>query len=431
MRGPILFLFTLLFTLRPLHAVMGEVPSDHWARNLAPNPGFETDANNDGTPDGWLLPPEQCVWAADTKHSGTRSLRYANADKQTYRLIMAPVSVIPGVAYHVSAMVRGQNVHDGDAFSQGAGVCIEYYDAKGKWMGGAYPPCRSGTFDWTRVGGDTPPVQNGAASGRIVLYLRKHNTGTAWFDDVIVKAVRGPAIQVRLLRPGYRATITSPTAGKSIEVLVRPNRREYALPDTMRIEGELHDASGKRFAAFDPPGMQAQGDEVTITWPLPALPRGRLLLTVRLEEPNGKDIAKASVPLRVAEPIERRVYVDKQKRLIAEGKPFFPLGIYLGPTEDEHLARIARAGFNTILCYGYGQGKNPRAYLDRAQKHGLRVIYSIKDLYEGSKYYRPRGGLSDIETMRKCIDDLRDHPAILAWYTNDELSPTWLPKLQT
>jgi len=305
-------------------------------------------------------------------------------------------------------------------------VCIEYSNAKGQWMGGSYPTCRTGTFDWTRIGGDTPPVPEGAGSGTVVLYLRKHNTGTAWFDDVVVKAIRGPAMQVRLLRPTYRATVTTPTGGKSIQALVRLNRREYSLPKTVRVRGDVRDASGKPLAdlAFRP----LSGDAETFSWPLPTLPMGRHTLTVRLNG-GGDDDSSSSVPLRVAEPVERRVRLDEQGRLIAEGKPFFPLGLYLGPTEDEHLERIAKGGFNTILCYGYGQAREPRAYLDRAQKHGLRVIYSIKDLYKGSKYYRGVKGLSDIEAMRKYITDFRDHPALLAWYTNDELAPKWLPRL--
>jgi len=129
-------------------------------------------------------------------------------------------------------------------------------------------------------------------------------------------------------------------------------------------------------------------------------------------------------------PLVRKVAIDERGRLVVEGEPFFPLGLYLGPTEDEHLARIAKAGFNTILCYGYGAGKAPRAYLDRAQRHGLKVIYSVKDFYNGTRWF-PRGaGKSGIELTRHYVSTLRDHPALLAWYVNDELGPEWLPKLR-
>ncbi len=36
---------------------------------------------------------------------------------------------------------------------------------------------------------------------------------------------------------------------------------------------------------------------------------------------------------------------------------FFPLGIYANVATDEHLARIAAAGFNTVLNYDYGEKK--------------------------------------------------------------------------
>jgi hypothetical protein len=416
----------LVFFSWSLSAAAATVPPGHWGKNLVPNPGFEIDANGDGEPDGWSLPPKQWAWDAEVKHAGVHSLRFTNTDKNVYRLIVAKVALIPGVAYHVSAMVRGENVRDGSAFSQGAGVCLEYSNAKGQWMGGSYPECRTGTFDWTRVGGDTPPVPKGAASGTVVLYLRKHNTGTAWFDDVEVKAIRGPVLDVRIVHT-YRATVTTPTEERLLHIDVRVNRREYSLPDEPTATVSVITAD-KAVARLETTTVLDDGERLCCQ--LPALPLGKHELVVRLTDGQNKPLGETKATLRVTEPIERRVTLDGMGRLVVEGKPFFPLGLYLGPTEDEHLARIAAGGFNTILCYGYGQGRNPRAYLDRAHKHGLKVIYSIKDLYEGSKYYRAQKGLSDIDAMRKYILDFRDHPTLIAWYTNDELPPSFRPKLQ-
>ena len=120
------------------------------------------------------------------------------------------------------------------------------------------------------------------------------------------------------------------------------------------------------------------------------------------------------------------VTIDDRNRLIVDGDPFFPLGVYLGPSDEENLARIASAGYNTVLCYAYGrEGKNPGAFLDRAMSHGLRVIYSLKDHYKHHRGF-PRDKYRNGPEMARQVHVplLKDHPALLAWYINDEEWPS-------
>ncbi|MBM4039372.1 MAG: hypothetical protein FJ290_12735 [Planctomycetes bacterium] len=402
-----------------------KVPEDHWGKNLVPNPGLELDAV------GWNLPPGQCAWDAAEKRSGARSLRFTNTDRELYRLVTAPVALIPAVRYRISAWVKGKDVR-GDPQDQGAGLCIEWSDKAGKWLGGHYPGCKAGTFDWTRIKSETGAVPADAASAHVVLYLRQHTTGTAWFDDVEVTAIRGPVLDFGIVSPHYRAVVQRPTEGKKLGLRLRLNLAEHDLPGSgLTFEATIAGADG-RVLATRRSARQAETQE-TAYWvvDLPELAVGRYALATGLLYLNALRLGEPTkAAFHVAEPVPRKVTLDETGRLLVEGKPFFPLGLYLGPTEDEHLDRIAKAGFNTILCYGYGAGENPRAYLDRAQKHGLKVIYSIKDFYEGSTWYPKQGRMSDLDQMRKYITELRDHPALLAWYTNDELGPEWMPKLQ-
>jgi len=398
-------------------AAASAVPLDHWEKNLAPNPGLELDANGDGKPDGWGLPYGQCVWDAAEKHSGTRSLRFTNTDKKLYRLIIAEVDLVPDARYRFSAWVKGKDIRDGDPHRRGAGLCLEWFNAKGQWLGGEYPKCKAGTFDWTHLKGETGPVPAETARGRLILYMQRGTVGAAWFDDVEARAIRRPMLVVRLIAPAYRATLEAPTKGKKLTVEMRVNRREHGLPRRgLRLQASLLDAAGRGRATLPPQPAPEDERPAGLSWRLPDLPAGAHTLAVRLLDGVGKQLADQKKPLRVAQPSKRKVTIDERGRLIADGRPFFPLGLYLGATEDEHLERIAKGGFNTILCYGYGTGKDPRAYLDRAHRHGLEVIYSVM------------GG--DINVVRKYVTDLRDHPAILAWYTNDELGPTWVPQLK-
>ena len=406
------------------------VPPDHWGRDLVLNPGFEQDADGDGQPDGWNLPPGQCAWEDAEPASGVRCLRFTNTDPRSYRLVTAPVAILPGVRYRIGAMVKGKDVRNGDVHDQGAGLCIEWTDAQGKWLGGHYPSCKAGTFGWTRLEGETGPVPENAARGHVVVYLRKGNTGAAWFDDVTVRAVRDPLLSLRLVEPAYRATVATPTQGKPLTVEVRLNRREHPLPARPRLQVTVNDAEGRPLAGL-PLRRVAEADEaVTLSLALPDLPAGRHTVTCRVFGARREVLGKAETGLRVARPTQRTVTIDKRRRLIVEGKPFFPLGLYLGPTEGEHLERIAKGGFNTILCYGYGVAKEPKAYLDRAQRHGLKVVYSVKDFYDDTRWFPRSKQTTGIELTRDYVNQFRDHPALLAWYTNDELGPKHMPALQ-
>ena len=132
------------------------------------------------------------------------------------------------------------------------------------------------------------------------------------------------------------------------------------------------------------------------------------------------------------------VFLDSHNRTIVNGKPFFPLGWYFGPGPttknfEEHLDRVAVSPFNTIMCYGINVGgvEKVRAYLDALAARHLKIIYSIKDVYAGTEgYYEPVLGFRGEEAIVRGIVPLfRDHPALLAWYLNDEFPLTMRDRL--
>lgn len=126
---------------------------------------------------------------------------------------------------------------------------------------------------------------------------------------------------------------------------------------------------------------------------------------------------------------ESKVYIDTEGYTVKDGKRIFPLGIYMSSastTDDITLKKIASAGFNTILAYGYGTGPDPEAYLDRAKKNNLNVIYSFKDMYPKNKNGDMGYFLKASETI---INKIKHHDALLAWYINDERGMIWIPHI--
>jgi hypothetical protein len=191
---------------------------------------------------------------------------------------------------------------------------------------------------------------------------------------------------------------------------------------------EVLDATGKVVAVRN---REPSGAETRLRLTLPAgLRPGRYTVRVSLDD------RRSSKPLGAkAEPIvlldrapQARVYIDDHNRLIADGKPFLPLGCYwgAGDMKDDLLATFADSAFSCLMPYG-----NPtREQMDLARKHGLRVLYSIKDSYFGAAC------VADIKSEageRPWTDGVmrrfRDHPALLGWYLNDELGLEYLDRL--
>ncbi|MGC8843741.1 MAG: hypothetical protein ACP5QS_07360, partial [bacterium] len=375
---------------------------------------------------GWSIPQDIASLDSTSPHSGKFCLKYTREDKNDYRLVSQQIACIPGKLYSAKVWVKGKDIKDGDPWDQGAGFCIEWTDENGKWLGGVYPPCISGTFDWQEIS-TIVRIPKEAKRVNIVLYIRSQNTGTAWFDDVEVVPITPPLLSLRMYSPSYRGIIPTPTKGKNIKAKLMIDREDYDLVGRpLLVDCELSDAKGNILAKREEM-LKGEENETLLSFPLPDLNPGdyRFLCHIRSNE---KEIGKAEEKIRVIKKFDMKVYIDEKQRLIVDGKPFFPIGIYLGPTEDEHLERIGKAGFNTILCYGYGVGDNPEAYMERARKYGLKVIYSVKDFYEGTAYF-PKMGKTGLELAREYGEKLRDHPALLAWYINDELPISFIPRL--
>ncbi|HJN17576.1 MAG TPA: hypothetical protein QGH10_18870, partial [Armatimonadota bacterium] len=129
------------------------------------------------------------------------------------------------------------------------------------------------------------------------------------------------------------------------------------------------------------------------------------------------------------EPVELRTsYIDEHNRLIRDGEPFFPLGMYWSSVTEDQLIEYADSSFNCLMPYDAPD----EAEMDLVDEHGLKVIYSVKDIYHGHIY--SDSGIETIEDERAFIADkaerFRNHPAMLAWYLNDELGLEYMDRLE-
>lgn len=389
------------------------------------NPGFE-EADERGVPVGWRADP--AVYQVDdtVAHSGRRSLRYVNDDPNRYVMCAQDLPLKPGQMYEFSVWVKTKGIQGEDT---GATICLEWYGEDGKYLGGSYPAGVKGDNDWTLIRAISGRVPAGAVRCHVLCYVRRGMTGTAWFDDVEVKrAFAEPLGEVVVTRPNYRGWLWP---GKppivEVDVLVDKTDLECEWAD-LAVRLEVLAADGKAVVTKTFPAAAHLRPSVS----LPSnLKPGRYEVRVALVDRRAGKIV-SSRGARIVK-LEKRptptVYIDDHNRLIVEGKAFFPLGCYwsAGQVNEDTIAVYADSPFNCFMPYGFLN----REQMDLAARHGLKVIYSIKDNYAGTRWCP-----SEIKTVEderpfteRIVKEYRDHPALLAWYLNDELGLELLDRL--
>jgi len=397
----------------------GPVAAPVGSAQLVRNGAFEAPTEKGDLPSGWSGHPRAYRRAAGEGRQGSAAPAYENDDPQRYVLATQPVDVRPGAKYRFSGWVKTEKIAGSES---GATLCLEWSDAKGKWLGGNYPAGVRGTHDWTQVAGVTR-IPAAAASVRFSCYVRKGMTGKAWFDDVEMVRVIDPPLQSIVTSPVYRGQLMP--GQTEARILVRLNTADLDIPlAQLRCRLSLDGRAGEL-----QPLPRADGCE--FTQPLAGASAGKHLLAVELLEGNqGRLLARQEhtlvCPAGDARP---RVYIDQHRRCWCDGKLFFPLGMYFTSIKEADLKEYADSKFNCLMPYGSPTGPQ----LDLAAKHGLKVIYSVKDMYFGS-HYCPKSisdRTSEEREVRARFRQFRSHPALLAWYLNDELPLEFLPQLET
>lgn len=393
--------------------------------NLVANPSFEQPGKASSLPEGWNGDPRVYNADAEVRRSGRLSLRFVNLDPKRYCLCSQRIPLRPGSKCRFSAWIKTKDITGNDS---GASVCLEWQDKNGQWLGGRYPTGLHGANDWTCVE-ETTRVPEEAVSCSITCYVREGMTGTAWFDDVEVVRIVDPPMQAVLRSPVYRGRITDDGPAEA-QVQVRLRLTDYDLkPADLRLEVRLRDAAGKVHWKSTLTDNPASGGLFDLRVPVRGLPVGRYELELRLLGPGGKELQTVRHALvRVGDDFRPQCTIDEYRRLLVNGKPWFPLGMYFHDINEPDLKVYGQSKFNCLMPYG----TPTREQMDLAQKHGLKVIYSIKDWYAGSQY-RPasiRTAADEEPQLRARVREFRDHPALLAWYVNDELPQQFIPRLE-
>jgi hypothetical protein len=378
--------------------------------NLAPNLGFEEKG-------AWSLPKQFSI-SDEQPRSGAHCLKLENSDAKKYLLAGAHPKLIPGHSYEFEAWLRTKDVKGGD--NGGATICIEWSGADGKYLGGCYPHGLHGTHaEWTRVFECTGRIPTNAARFSVSCYMRRGATGTAWWDDVAIREYRPPVVEM-LTSDRYR----DQADGGRVTVRAGLALAENLL-DAAAVRAELAVLAADGKCAATGKQIRLTGDAATLEFDAMPLAPGAYTLRCTVRDAAGAEVDHADLPFkRVAASPPRKAFIDEHRRLILDGQPFFPLGTYWGTVKPEEMAIYAKSPFNCLMPYA----DIGRAGADLAWSNGIRVIYSVKDLYPCLRKTL-KDSAAARQTIAQRVASLKDHPGIIAWYINDELPLTMRDEL--
>jgi hypothetical protein len=169
--------------------------------------------------------------------------------------------------------------------------------------------------------------------------------------------------------------------------------------------------------------------------PLAGLKNGEYSLQAVLKNAaDNRIISKAERKFFVDTDVRQKSSFDAAGNLSIAGEKFLPIGIFGGFGGVEDLKRISDTGFNTIMNYSsfgmtFGGKASTRREtmlksLDMIRQHNLKLLFSLKDQYAGMRY--ANAAIDDVsglnETTVYTVNALKNHPALLGWYTSDENS---------
>ena len=391
------------------------------AEPLPKNAGFETpDAKGDGAAD-WSL-YWNGMWSVKRGEgrNGTAALVCADVGKGGWTTQW--VDVEPGRAYRVEGWVRTEGV-------EGNGVCIDFswHDAYGTRIGtAATQPRVMGTTAWTKVSLVAFVPSSAAKRCLLGTPVTGNTKGKAWFDDLRIELQERPPIG-EFISNAYRnraaegpVTFHVGLGATKDEIVAKGLHGQFVVPSVV---------SGTRIVAAVPD--KADPRDVSATMDAASLPLGESKVVFELLDGKGKKTAsKSLVFTRTAKPETKGVRIDRRGLTRIDGKPFFPLGMFFEErASKERVDRYAKGPFNCLLPYP----EPTREEMDYAASKGLKMIFTLKDCYVGLKY-APKGVTNETaETAyaSRRIGEFKDHPALLAWYVNDELGLDWLKRLAT
>ena len=240
------------------------------------------------------------------------------------------------------------------------------------------------------------------------------------FDDFSFFAEGGKPVG-RLISSAYRNVAAAGMVGFAVQLNV--NTVLNPIP-SLKARFIFEGAEG---GTFELKPCALAEDKAIVRVDVARIRKGASEVRFELDAADGKPLGRATLGFDRRDALPpRRVTIDRYNRTLLDGKPFFPLGMFAGGLSEEEVAVYREGPFNCILCY------NPsEKAMDLCRDAGIMFIDNVKDYVAGSRWAMKGCETKEKshEMLRRHIERVGSHPALLAWYTNDEAPESQLPAL--
>ncbi|MBR2838287.1 MAG: hypothetical protein IKE55_05880 [Kiritimatiellae bacterium] len=396
----------------------GAVGTVFGAAELVRNGSFEE--TGDWGPDGKVFSFDQ-----NGGQNGSGGIKWENSDPKEYRLLGQSLTLKTGMKYRYSCRVRQSGVVSSLPKSPGAtplaaSICVAWNDKDGKWIAEVSASQKAIDCDWTELVGETPPMPANAKSFSVSLYVNRGCTGRVWFDDVSVVQRDVPPVSF-LVSSAYRDLAADGEV--EFRAVLKIDTEDTPLSGLVAEFGYEGVRGRKTVAA-----SEFTSESAALRLPVAALREGKGDVRFSLKSgETGAELGTASLSFTRAKSLPaRKAYVDDYRRLVVDGKPFFPIGMYLSNVDTNMVEAYAKGPWNCAMPYQGGKW----ADLDYLASKNLKVIYGLSD-YWGKCGREPRY-MTEEEAQadcRKTVLAVKDHPALIGWYVLDEMPLSFMPRM--
>ncbi len=376
------------------------------------NSAFEQ-ADKNGAAIGWSKHANWHHERAGHNGSGGLVFELAEGAKRRGGRPYQAVKLTPGRRYYFSALVKAENLKtERNTKAQGIGLYLEAWNASNKWVWGASTTSKvsGNSKDWVKVEGLSREVPDGVVRAHIQPFVDGIVSGRGLIDNIYLEEYEMRSVE-GVYSDKYRHEADKGEV--TFNAVLNLDERKYRLADYAATFTYLN-AAGTPTTV---PGQIVSRTHARIRLAVADMALGTNAVVCAVTV-NGKELGRGEGRfIRVATPTKRKVYIDEYRRTIVDGKPFFPLGMYFRRVTESNLQHYCQAPFNVLMPYG----RPDAAGFDLCEKYGLKVIYNLQACIEEKDVGRA--------WMTKQINLYKDHPALLAWYTNDEKPLTMIPRL--
>jgi len=261
---------------------------------------------------------------------------------------------------------------------------------------GSYAEGKKGDQDWFLVEGVTGPIPTNATSAAVELYLRQGMTGTAWLTTWPWSKKYPPPLDCRdaptqLPRAPWPPArrVSGCACGRAWATCCQGGLK----PEQASLKAAIL-SGNQELVAITIADLRAGDNDFQLA--TGTLPAGDYQLRIELLAPDRTRLAVQEVPLHQPAPghtIAHGVCSTNTTARSRTASRSFPLGwvFRAGANRPEIPGPLGPSGgqpFNTVMCYGVNAGNTNtvREYLDELARRNLKIIYSIKDVYEGSRW---------------------------------------------